>query len=104
MGGRGGQNPAEYQLNFVKKVSEVGGVDLTEFFENYGFFYVGEFEYEDYGRYHYQMSQEMADQAKAEIKAMNLPKPTADPSRLEGDGENEKGRHLRGDVEDSFAG
>lgn len=83
MSGSRGQNPAEYQLNFVKKVSEVGKVDLTEFFENYGFFYVGEFEFEDYGRYSYQMTQEMADQAKAEIKAMNLPKPKVDPSTLE---------------------
>src|SRR5690625_7709260 len=90
MGGRGGQNPAEYQLNFVKKVSEVGGVDLTEFFENYGVFYVGEVEYEDYGRYHYQMSQERADQAKAEIKAMSLPQPKVDTYSMETDRQNDQ--------------
>lgn len=82
---RGNRNPAVHQLNFVKKAIEVGGVDLTEFFENYGFFYVGEFEYEDYGKYSYSMTQEMVDEVKAEIKALNLPKPKTDPSTLEDD-------------------
>lgn len=77
------QNPAEYQLNFVKKSCEIGQVDLTEFFENYGFFYVGELEYDDYGPYRYEMTQEMVDACKEEIKAMNLPKPKTDPSMLE---------------------
>lgn len=77
------QNPAEYQLNFVKKACEVGKVDLTDFFENYGFFYVGELKYEDYGNYHYNMTQEMVDACKTEIKSMNLPKPKTDLSLLE---------------------
>lgn len=77
------QNPAEYQLNFVKKACEVGQTDLTEFFENYGFFYVGEFEYEDYGSYRYKMTQDMVDACKAEIESLNLPKPKTDLSTLE---------------------
>lgn len=82
MGGRG-RNPAEYQLNFVKTAIEVGQVDLTEFFDDYGFFYVGEFDFEDYGNYSYKMTEEMVEETKAAIKAMNLPKPKVDPSTLE---------------------
>lgn len=81
--GREEQNPAVHQLNFVKKACEVGGVGLTDFFDNYGFFYVGEFEYEDYGPYRYEMTQEMVDETKQEIKALNLPKPKIDLSKLE---------------------
>lgn len=78
-----GQNPAVYQLNFVRTVCEVAKLDLTEFFDNYGFFWVGELEYDDYGPYKYSMTQAMADECKAAIKAMNLPKPTTDLSLLE---------------------
>lgn len=77
-----GSNPAEYQLDFIKTACEVAKVDLTAFFEQYGFFYIGEFDYEDYGRYSYRMTEEMARACKAEIKAMNLPGPLTDISRL----------------------
>lgn len=90
-GGRGergnfmarGQNPAIHQLNFMKTACEVSGVDLTEFFEKYGFFYVGEFEFDDYGKYKYAMTKEMADACKQEIAAMKLPKPTVDIAQLQ---------------------
>lgn len=78
-----GQNPAIYQLNFIKKACEVSKTDLTDFFDKYGFFYVGEFTIEDYGIYTYAMTQQMADKCKAEIKAMKLPPPSIDISTLE---------------------
>jgi hypothetical protein len=74
---------AEYQLNFVKQACITGNTDLTDFFEKWGFFYVGEFEINDYGRYNYEMTQEMVDQLKSEIKALNLPKPKVDLTLLE---------------------
>lgn len=77
-----GNNPAQYQLNFVKTACEVSKTDLTAFFDQYGFFYVGSFDYNDYGNYSYHMTQEMADACKAEIKAMKLPKPKIDISTL----------------------
>lgn len=77
------QNPAIHQLNFVKTVCEIGKVDLTTFFENYGFFYIGELKYNDYGNYNYQMTQEMVNECKAAISKMNLPKPKIDISTLE---------------------
>lgn len=78
-----GNNPAQHQLNFVKTACEVSKTDLTDFFDQYGFFFVGAFDYNDYGNYSYKMSQEMVDNCKAEIKAMNLPKPKVDISTLE---------------------
>ncbi len=78
-----GANPATYQLNFVKTACEVSQTDLTEFFDQYGFFYVGEFELGDYGNYKYEMTREMADKCRAEIKAMNLPKPKVNLVLLE---------------------
>jgi len=83
-----GNDPAKHQLNFVKTACEVSKTDLTDFFDLYGFFYVGEFDYSDYGNYSYKMTQEMVDTCKAEIKAMNLPKPTIDISTLEDDYED----------------
>jgi len=81
--GSRGSNPAPHQLNFVKTACRVSQTDLTDFFDKYGFFYVGSFEFNDYGNYKYEMTQEMVDACKAEIKAMNLPLPTMDISTLE---------------------
>ncbi|MDG5800242.1 M60 family metallopeptidase [Marinilabiliaceae bacterium ANBcel2] len=81
--GRNSDKLAEYQLNFVKQVCKVSQTDLTEFFDYWGFFYVGEFEVSDYGTYQYTMTQEMVDNCKAEIKKMNLPKPKKDLTMLE---------------------
>ncbi|MFD2919489.1 M60 family metallopeptidase [Terrimonas rubra] len=81
--GARGRNPATYQLNFVKTVCEVSKVDLTEFFDKYGFFHVGNFEFGDYGNYKYELTQAMADECRAAIKAMNLPKPKVDLTTLE---------------------
>jgi hypothetical protein len=82
LGARGG-NPADYQLNFVKTACKVSKTDLTEFFEKYGFFVTGDFEYDDYGKYKYNMTSEMVEKCRAEIKALNLPKPVVDITTLE---------------------
>lgn len=81
--GARGSNPATHQLNYVKTACQVSKTDLTEFFDMYGFFYVGAFEYDDYGKYKYNMTQEMVNTCKAEIKAMNLPKPKVDISTMQ---------------------
>lgn len=75
-------NPAVHQLNFVKTACEVSKVDLTDFFDKYGFFYVGELEFDDYGKYKYKMTQEMVDNCKREIASLNLSKPKVDISTL----------------------
>ncbi|RPE09004.1 hypothetical protein EGT74_18510 [Chitinophaga lutea] len=81
--GARGSNPAVHQLNFVKTACQVSKTDLSEFFDKYGFFYVGAFKYDDYGKYSYDMTQAMVDACKAEIAAMKLPKPKVDISGLE---------------------
>lgn len=78
----GNNNPAVHQLNFIKTACEISKVDLTEFFDKYGFFHVGEITLNDYGNYTYDMSQEMADACKKAIQEMNLPKPKVDITTL----------------------
>ncbi len=83
-GGRGHrQKVAEYQLNFVKQACKVSKTDLTEFFDKWGFFHIGKFEMNDYGKYTYEMTPEMVAACKTEVKAMNLPKPVVDMTLLE---------------------
>jgi len=75
-------NPAVYQLDFVKKACAVSKTDLTDFFDKYGFFYVGEFQVDDYGKATYSMTQAMVDDCKQAIKAMQLAAPKVDISLL----------------------
>lgn len=65
-------------LEFTRLASKVGKTDLTEFFERWGFYYVGEVKGNDYGNYTYNITQEAVDKVKNEIAAMNLPKPKKD--------------------------
>ena len=63
------------QLKFVEKCCSIGQIDLTEFFEAWGFFvpmknaYVG-----DYGHHHVYLTQGAIDSCKARIKEANYPK------------------------------
>lgn len=76
------ENPAVYQLNFIKTACEVSKVDLTDFFDSYGFFYAGNFDGDCYGAYHYNMTEKMAMDCKKEIKSKNYPKPVLDITTL----------------------
>lgn len=74
-GSRANPTPASGDyLKFAVKCAEVAQEDLSEFFEAFGFFrpydlkYVG-----DYGDYYVTCTQEMADDAKAKIKACGKP-------------------------------
>ena len=63
------------QLKFVEKCCSIAQMDLTEFFEAWGFFipmknaYVG-----DYGHHHVYLTQGAIDSCKARIQAANYPK------------------------------
>ena len=65
-------------LNFTRLASKVGKIDLTEFFDRWGFYYVGKVEGDDYGRYSYDITQEAVDNVKKDIADMKLPKPKMD--------------------------
>ena len=82
-GDRGKNEVTEHQLNFVKTVCKVAKVDLTDFFEKWGYFYVGEFVIGDYGTFNYKMTDEMVAKTKKEIKDMNLPQPKEDVTTYE---------------------
>jgi hypothetical protein len=78
-----GNRSIRNQFEFVKLCCEVGQRDLTEFFEKWGFFWVGELTVNDYDDYRFTITQEMVDAAKASITAMKHPKPTEDLTLIE---------------------
>lgn len=70
-------------LEFCRLACEVSQTDLTEFFERWGFFYVGDIDVQDYWTYNYHVTQEEVDAVKKAIADMHLPKPTMDITQLE---------------------
>lgn len=81
----GGENSKSYlnMLEFCRLASEVSQTDLTDFFQRWGFFYVGEIDVNDYGEYNYTVTQKEVDNVKAVIAKMNLPKPKKDITQME---------------------
>ena len=71
----GSMDATNDQLKFVEKCCSIAQMDLTEFFEAWGFFipmknaFVG-----DYGHHHVYLLQDSIDACKARIKAANYPK------------------------------
>ena len=73
-----------YQLEFVKTACKVSKLDLTDFFDKWGFFYVGEFETNGYGgRIKYNLTADRVAKVKKEIRNMKLKKPTEDITTYE---------------------
>lgn len=70
-------------LEFCRLACEVSQTDLTEFFDRWGFFYVGNIEVNDYAMYRYTVLQQDVDAVKKAIAAMNLPKPKKDITLME---------------------
>lgn len=66
------------QFDFIKIASDVTKTDLTDFFDKWGFFYVGKMSINDYGKYEFNVTQEMVDKTKAYIASKNYPKPATD--------------------------
>ena len=78
-----GNESIRNQFEFIKLACELGKVDLTEFFEKWGFFYVGDIELDDYGKYKYTITQKEVDATKAYIAKLGLSKPKVDITTLE---------------------
>ena len=70
-------------LEFCRLACEVSQTDLTEFFDRWGFFYVGKIEVNDYAKYHYDILEEDVVAVKKAIADMNLPKPKVNITLLE---------------------
>ena len=70
-------------LEFCRLACIVSKTDLTEFFQRWGFFYVGEIDVVDYAPCTYQVTQNEIDTLKNEIAGMKLPKPVKDITAIE---------------------
>jgi hypothetical protein len=78
-----GNNAIRNQFEFVKLCCDVAKLDLTGFFDKWGFFWVGELTVNDYGKYNYKITQEMVDETKSHIATKKYQKPAEDPSLIE---------------------
>ena len=64
------------QLQFVRVACDIAELDLTEFFELWGFLKPIDKEVDDYGTYPFTITQSEIDAVKAQIAAKGYPKPT----------------------------
>lgn len=71
------KKPGEIQLEFTVMASEAIGLDLTEFFEKWGFFAEVDYKLTVYGETaQFTVTKEKAEEAKKRIEALGLPKPS----------------------------
>jgi len=70
-------------LEFCRLACIVSKTDLTEFFQRWGFFYIGEIDVVDYSSCTYQVTQNEIDTLKDEIAGLKLPKPIKDITTIE---------------------
>ena len=73
-----GDESIRNQFEFVKICCDVGKLDLSDFFDKWGFFWVGELNINDYGKFRYNVPQDMVDATKSYIAARKYPKPSED--------------------------
>jgi len=76
-------NDYHNMLEFCRLACEISKTDLTDFFERWGFFYIGEIDVNDYVQYIYNVSAEDIESVKRDIADMNLPKPKTDITLIE---------------------
>lgn len=80
--GRGNES-INNQFEFMKAACDIGQTDLTRFFEQWGFFYTGDIELDDYAKYSFTVTQKQVDDTKAYIASKNYPEPNIDITTLE---------------------
>ena len=71
------------QFQFIEICCDVTQTDLTDFFDKWGFFHVGEIEVSDYGRHQFTITREQVDEVKARIAAKGYAKPAIDITTVE---------------------
>jgi hypothetical protein len=77
-----GNDSIRNQFQFIRICCDIGKVDLTEFFEKWGFFRVGEIKLKDYRNYHFVVTPEMANETRSYIARKNYKKPPEDLTLL----------------------
>ena len=78
-----GNDSIRNQFEFVKICCDVAEMDLTDFFDKWGFFWVGELKVGDYGKYHYTITQQMVDETKSYLARQQYKKPAVDLTLIE---------------------
>ena len=78
-----GNDSIRNQFEFVKICCDVAELDLTDFFEKWGFFWVGELVVGDYGKFQYRITVEMVDDVKSYIAKKQYQKPPVDVTLTE---------------------
>jgi len=73
-----GNESINNQFEFIKLCCDIGETDLTDFFDKWGFFYVGKIDLDDYGKYSFNITKKQVDDTKTYIKAKNYKKPVVD--------------------------
>ena len=71
------------QFQFIRICCDVGKLDLTDFFEKWGFFRVGEIKLKDYRDYRFLVTPEMVAETRSYIARKNYSKPPQDLTLLE---------------------
>lgn len=79
------KNSGPLQLDYVRQVCKIGKVNLIEFFEKWGFLTPVDITVKDYGDRIMKITQDDVDKLKAEIEALNLPKPSKDVTLIQDD-------------------
>lgn len=77
-----GNESVNNMYEYMKIACDLLKTDLTDFFEAWGFFVTGEFQVDDYARYHYKITPQMVEQTKSYIASKNYPKPETDITQL----------------------
>ena len=67
----------------MKICCDVAKMDLTDFFDKWGFFWVGTIAVNDYGKFNFTITQQMVDETTAYIAKKGYKKPTVDISGIE---------------------
>lgn len=67
------KTPGLQQLNFVKLVSEVGNLDMVDFFRKWGMLSPVDAEIDDYGKRQFVITQDDIDKTISDIKSKNYP-------------------------------
>jgi hypothetical protein len=78
-----GDDSIKNQFEFVKICCDVAKLDLTDFFDKWGFFWVGELTVNDYHKYRFTIIQQMVDETKSYITKRQYPKPGVDITAIE---------------------
>lgn len=73
-----GNETINYQFEFIKACCVVAKLDLTDFFDKWGFFWVGDISLEDYAKYDFKITQKMVDECKRWIATQRYKKPAVD--------------------------